>query len=133
MAARKIKGGRSGYGSGRSGYGYSVVLLRRSRQRGKKMTALIEHVGRRSSRPGSRNPPVRMVHFGAVGYSDYTLHRDRARMERYLIRHRRREDWSLRGIFSPGFWSRWVLWNKPTLRASIQDIRRRFGIRVRLQ
>jgi hypothetical protein len=98
-----------------------VVLLCRSRKPGKKMTALIEERGR-----------LRSVHFGAVGYSDYTLHRDRARMERYLIRHRRREDWSLGGIFSPGFWSRWVLWNKPSLRASVQDIRRRFGIRVTL-
>ena len=60
------------------------------------------------------------------------MHRDPARMARYIIRHRAREDWTLRGVRSPGFWSRWLLWNKPSLGASIRDLHRRFPtIRVR--
>ena len=34
-------------------------------------------------------------------------------------------------MHTPGFWSRWLLWNKPTLAASIQDAQRRFSIRIR--
>lgn len=72
------------------------------------------------------------VHFGASGYQDYTQHRDADRMRRYLTRHRAREDWTLRGIATAGFWSRWLLWNRPGLRASAADVARRFRIRVAL-
>jgi hypothetical protein len=66
------------------------------------------------------------VHFGAAGYADYTTHRDAARMRRYLARHRAREDWTAAGARTPGFWARWLLWNRPSLRASLADLRRRF-------
>ena len=60
--------------------------------------------------------------------SDFTLHKDPERKARYLVRHQKHEHWE--DPRSPGFWSRWLLWNKPTLRASAQDIKRRFGIVV---
>lgn len=56
------------------------------------------------------------VDFGASGYSDYTQHRDPERKRRYIIRHRRREDWS--NPKTAGYWSRWFLWEKPSLNAS---------------
>jgi hypothetical protein len=71
----------------------------------------------------------RTIHFGAVGYEDYTMHKDPLRKQRYLTRHRSREDWT--NVFSAGFWSRWLLWNLPTLLASIRDTQRRFpGLRI---
>ena len=70
----------------------------------------------------------RVVHFGAKGMSDYTLHKDKTRRANYVARHSKREDWASTGIFTPGFWSRWLLWNKPTLRASKNDISRHFNI-----
>jgi len=66
------------------------------------------------------------VRFGAKGYSDYTKHKDDARKQRYIIRHRTRENWTKTGILTAGFWSRWVLWNQKTLSASIRDVERRF-------
>lgn len=67
------------------------------------------------------------VHFGAAGYEDFTVHRDAMRRQRYLERHGRgREDWD--NPLTPGALSRWLLWNKPTLEASIRDFRRRFGV-----
>lgn len=60
-------------------------------------------------------PDGHRVRFGREGYSDYTLHKDPERMRRYLARHRAREDWSRSGARTPGFWSRWLLWSKPTL------------------
>jgi hypothetical protein len=73
----------------------------------------------------------RIVHFGAAGYSDFTKHKDVDRKARYIERHRAKENWGKSGIHTPGFWSRWLLWNKPTLAASIQDVQNRFNIRLR--
>jgi len=71
----------------------------------------------------------RTVSFGAKGMSDYTLHQDPLRKARYLARHSKREHWS--DPLTPGFWSRWLLWNEKSLGASARDVRRRFGIAVR--
>ena len=66
------------------------------------------------------------VHFGATGYQDFTQHGDEERKASYLARHKAREDWTLQGVESAGFWARYVLWNKPSLAQSIADINRRF-------
>jgi hypothetical protein len=58
--------------------------------------------------------------FGAAGYSDYTIHKDKERMKRYLIRHRDKEDWTVKsGVYTPGFWARWILWSEPNLRDAV--------------
>lgn len=75
-------------------------------------------------------PEGRTIHFGAAGYSDYTIHKDSHRWERYKTRHRATEDWTKAGINTAGFWALWILWNLPSLRASIQDTMRRFNIRI---
>lgn len=67
------------------------------------------------------------VDFGAKGYEDYTIHKDERRKERYIERHRVREDWD--EYTSAGSLSRYILWNKPTLRASYDDYVRRFGLK----
>ena len=69
----------------------------------------------------------RTIHFGAAGYEDYTTHKDPARKARYLACHSG-EDWS--DPTTAGFWARWLLWNQPTLQASIKDVNQRFGLRV---
>lgn len=74
----------------------------------------------------------RTVQFGAKGYSDYTIHKDYERMQRYNIRHQKREDWTKRGLYTAGFWSKWILWNKPSLNASIRDTENKFNIKIRL-
>ena len=48
-----------------------------------------------------------------------------------MNRHRAKETWTKKGINTPGFWSRWLLWNKPSLRASIKDMEARFGIKIK--
>lgn len=68
----------------------------------------------------------REVHFGARGYSDFTLHGDEARKHRYLTRHRANEDWA--DPQSPGALARWILWNKPTVAGSVRDFKRRFAV-----
>lgn len=66
------------------------------------------------------------THFGARGYEDFTQHRDERRKASYIARHGALEDWT--DPRAAGTLSRYVLWNKPTLAASIQDYRRRFRL-----
>jgi len=66
------------------------------------------------------------VYFGASGYSDFTKHKDEERKQRYINRHRKNEDWTKSGIDTAGWWSRWLLWNKKTIKDSYEDIKKRF-------
>lgn len=66
------------------------------------------------------------THFGQAGASDFTQHKDEKRKEAYLSRHRANENWN--DYKSAGSLARWILWNKPTLSASLQDYKRRFGL-----
>jgi hypothetical protein len=87
-------------------------------------------------------PEGRTVHFGAKGYSDYTIHKDATRMKRYVIRHggrsapgargtrSRRENWGRTGMYTPGFWSRWLLWSRPTLSGAVAKTQRVLGRRI---
>jgi hypothetical protein len=92
-----------------------IIILQKSNHPDKKLMATI---GKKT------------IHFGAKNYSDFTKHKDRSRMHRYSNRHRSRENWSKSGIKSAGFWSKWILWNKPSLLASIKDTEKRFNIRI---
>ena len=65
------------------------------------------------------------IHFGAKGASDFTIHKDPERKERYLQRHKGMgEDWS--NPLTAGFYATNILWNKPTITESIRDTSRRF-------
>lgn len=69
------------------------------------------------------------IHFGDKSLPDYTTHNPLEREERkrlYLARHRANENWN--DPESAGFWSRWVLWNKPTVEASLRDVKARFNL-----
>ncbi len=66
------------------------------------------------------------VHFGAKGYSDFTIHKDEARKQRYINRHSSNESWN--NPQTAGALSRWILWNKTSLRASIKDFKARFNL-----
>lgn len=74
------------------------------------------------------NPSLKHISFGAKGYSDYTMHKDVQRKKNYIERHKATEDWQ--DTDSPGFWSRWLLWNKPTLDESIRDTEKKFNIKI---
>ena len=69
---------------------------------------------------------TRTIHFGAKGYEDFTMHNDKHRKDNYINRHAAREDFN--NPLTAGALSRWILWNKPTLKASIRDFCRRFGL-----
>ena len=86
------------------------IIISKSKNKNKKYDARID--GKKT------------VSFGAAGMSDFTKHKDEERKQRYLDRHRKREDWS--DPTTAGFMSKNLLWNKPTLTESIKDTNKRF-------
>lgn len=70
---------------------------------------------------------VKTTHFGAKGMSDMTQHGDVIRKQRYIERHKHRENWN--DYQSAGALSRWILWHKSTLQASINDYKKRFNLK----
>ena len=82
------------------------VSIKRSTSQGKKMMAIFYDEAKKKTRT---------THFGASGYEDYTGHQDLQRKINYLERY-----------MTAGSLSRWILWNRPTLTASIDDYMRRF-------
>lgn len=78
-------------------------------------------------------PDGSKVHFGRQGYSDYTKHKDPLRMERYLTRHRRRENWTRSGAKTAGFWSRWILWSSPSLLGARRKTEKVLGKKIILK
>lgn len=95
--------------------------------------------------------------FGLEPYSDYTRHKDALRMRTYVTRHggnvpvsikkltdpnlvnermlevgtSNKEYWTKKGIKTPGFWSRWLLWSAPTIKKAIQVIENKFDVNIK--
>lgn len=91
------------------------VEIKPSKIKGKKLTAVFYE----------DNKKIKTTHFGAAGMSDFTIHKDPQRKQRYLSRHRARENWN--APMTAGALSRWILWNKKTRSASIRDFKNRFN------
>lgn len=94
------------------------VKIQRSDRFDKKLVAIFYKDGER----------FKTVHFGQKSASDYTLHRDEERKQRYISRHTANENHN--DYTSAGSLARYILWNKPTLQASIADYRKRFNLAV---
>lgn len=91
--------------------------LKRSRNPAKKFDATFEY-------PDGH---TKTTSFGARGMSDFTKHKDTRRKQRYLTRHGHMgEDWN--DPTTAGALSKWILWNKPSFRASVADYKRRFRL-----
>ena len=94
----------------------TVVYFRKSTRAGKKYMVTIGN---------------KTIHFGATGYSDFTKHKDVDRRERYIKRHKSREKWGKSGLKTAGFWSKHVLWNKPTLNGSLRDVASKYNLQIK--
>ena len=66
------------------------------------------------------------VHFGLKGGKTYIDHNDEEKKKNYLARHKVNEDWNKPD--TAGALSRWILWNKKTLKSSIEDFKKKFKI-----
>ena len=87
---------------------------------------MVTYINKETGKPNT-------FYFGAKGMSDYTIHKDEQRKKRYISRHSGMgEDWTKSGVETPGFFSRWILWNLPDLDDSIKDTEKRFNIKIHL-
>ena len=69
------------------------------------------------------------IYFGQAGASDMTQHKDEERKARYIKRHKGMgEKWN--NPTTPGFYALHLLWNKPTLSASIKDTMDKYDIKI---
>ncbi len=93
------------------------VVISPSTNPKKKYTAVFSKDGKK----------IKTTHFGSKGMSDFTLHGDKARKQRYLDRHRKRENWE--SYMTAGSLSRYILWNKPTFKGSVRDFKKRFNLK----
>lgn len=96
-------------------------------------------------------PGGKTVNFGQAGAEDFTMHKDPERWRRYLKRHgdneididdesivpenyqptdSSKEDWSMDGVDTAGFWSRWYAWSYPDVGRIQSDLKKRFGINL---
>lgn len=64
--------------------------------------------------------------FGQKGASDYTKNHDEFRKTLYINRHMKRENWN--DPKSAGALSKYILWNKKTIDASIANYKKQFRI-----
>lgn len=116
MSSRRRKSpNRSRKTSPRHKSGKMVIYLSKSTRPDKKYMVKVEN---------------KTVHFGAEGMSDYTKHKDKERKQRYISRHKKRENWNKSGIKTAGFWSRWLLWGEPTIDTSIKKIENKFNVKI---
>src|SRR5687767_15054666 len=70
---------------------------------------------------------VKKTDFGALGYEDYTMHRDSSRRSGYIARHSNRgENWE--DFTTAGSLSRYILWEYPDLDTAIDRYAERFGL-----
>lgn len=86
------------------------VVIQKSKRKDKKFDAIID--GKKT------------VSFGAKGYSDFTLHKNPERKQRYIDRHKSNENWN--DPKTAGFYAKHILWNKETLQSSVADTNKRF-------
>ena len=94
------------------------VVIKDSTRKDKKLMAIFTD---------DEGKKIKTTHFGAKGASDFTINKDKERKERYLDRHRKRENWN--SYMTAGSLSRFILWNLPTLQGSIRDYKKRFNLK----
>lgn len=92
-----------------------LLKITKSPKKDKKLRATFERNGR-----------IKNIDFGYSPMSDFTKHKNPDRKDRYIARHKSRENFNKPD--TAGALSRWVLWNKPSLKASIADYKRRFNL-----
>ena len=94
------------------------IVLTKSKKKDKKYDAVID--GKKT------------ISFGQAGASDFPKHKDVERKDRYITRHKNQENWN--DPKTAGFYAKNILWNKPSIRASVEDTNKRFkNIHIKLK
>jgi len=73
-------------------------------------------------------PNKKKVHFGDIRYSNYTKHKDKKRKRAYIARHSKLKNWNKKN--TAAYFSRYILWNKRTIRASVKDLEKKLNAKI---
>ena len=93
-----------------------LISITESPKADKKLMAVFDNDGRRKT-----------THFGAKGYTDYTLSKDKDQRDRYRTRHAK--DLKTGDPTKAGFLSYYILWGDSTSRASnISNYKKKFNL-----
>ena len=92
------------------------IIIKKSNSPNKKFTAIIND--------------TKKIHFGDNRYQDFTKHKDTERKKAYLARHKK--DNATNPNYA-GFYSTNLLWNKPTLKESIQATNKKYNVNIKLK
>ena len=65
------------------------------------------------------------VHFGHSQYEDFTTHNDSKRRDNYIARTSK-QDHSKQNIASPAWMSRFISWEKPTLKGAVASANKKY-------
>ena len=93
-----------------------LIDVRDSTRKGKKLLARFQ----------KKDGSVVSVHFGQAGSTTFSSGATEDKKNAYLKRHAPRENWN--NPVTAGALSRWILWNKRSLKASIADFKKRFNL-----
>ena len=65
------------------------------------------------------------IHFGDSSYDDFTTHNDSKRRDNYIARTSK-QDHSKQNIASPAWMSRFISWEKPTLKGAVASANKKY-------
>jgi hypothetical protein len=68
------------------------------------------------------------LYFGDPTLANYPGNKDSLTRTQYLRFHKMNSH--VQFIHTPEFWERWILFNKSTIKGSVEDVERRFDIRI---
>lgn len=74
---------------------------------------------------------LKTVNFGAATMDSYPIHRDDARRQRFRDRFGKLIRENVSDITRPITLANQVLWNRPTVAASLRDVSKRYKIKVK--
>ena len=73
------------------------------------------------------NNQTKLIHFGSSLHKDYTIYSKELskedadkRKQLYIARHSKNEDFN--NPLTASFWSRWILWEEPTVSVSLKKV-----------
>ena len=96
------------------------------------MIIYISESGRAGKKRKAEAEGRRAVHFGQAGADDFTIHHDEPKRQAYIARHGSKENWGRSGVMTPGWLSRYLLWEKPSLDEAIAAASVKYrGVRFR--
>jgi hypothetical protein len=94
------------------------IEIKKSTREGKKLQAILTY----------DDGKTKTIHFGSEGMDDYTITKDKEQRSRYLLRHRKNENWDVPD--TAGSLSRWILWGPTTSRQeNIRLFKKRFNLK----